>query len=395
MATFVPNMNIRESYQRLKQWQKSPVAFTMSHDKHRCQNCGHEFEGNFCPCCGQRGGTGLVTWHSIREGVMDLWGIGTRSMPYTLWQLLFRPGYLIGEYISGHKQVSFPPVKMLVIVATLIFVINNLTQIHIFGPEDTQTATEAADLMGRMELWLSKHYDWASLLFFMFLLLPTNIVFRYSPRLATHNMPQGFFIQVFNSTLFLILVFLTGVVTWALNLQSTDTSALAELCIIITLQLIIVYSQLFGYRLWDTVWRIAMVGILSVFEIITVAVLLQMLSIIFTASDYGHTDTRISVGLFGVAAFLLTVECYKAAFYDRPVQSRWQRAKEKAVLVFLCLNILGHIAFIIADIHKTFVNDGGTDVGNWISRIVVFGISLIVLITVTTALVRKIRQRHR
>jgi len=34
-------------------------------------------------------------------------------------------------------------------------------------------------------------------------------------------------------------------------------------------------------------------------------------------------------------------------------------------------------------------------VGNWISRIVVFGISLIVLITVTTALVRKIRQRHR
>ena len=57
-----------------------------------------------------------ITWRSVWQGIMDVWGVGTRSLPYTLWQLLWRPGYLMRDYISGKRQVSFPPVKMLVIV---------------------------------------------------------------------------------------------------------------------------------------------------------------------------------------------------------------------------------------------------------------------------------------
>ena len=54
-----------------------------------------------------------------------LWGMDSRSLPYTLWQLLLRPGYLIGDYISGRRQVSFPPIKMLAIVALFALIINN------------------------------------------------------------------------------------------------------------------------------------------------------------------------------------------------------------------------------------------------------------------------------
>lgn len=56
---------------------------------------------------------------------MDMWGLGSRSRSvlYSVWQLLFRTGYFIGDYISGRRQVSFPPVKMLFILAVAYAVI--------------------------------------------------------------------------------------------------------------------------------------------------------------------------------------------------------------------------------------------------------------------------------
>ena len=57
---------------------------------------------------------------AIRENIAILWGLDSRSLTYTLVQLLGRPGYLVREYISGHRLVSFPPVKMLVIVCLFV-----------------------------------------------------------------------------------------------------------------------------------------------------------------------------------------------------------------------------------------------------------------------------------
>ena len=37
-------------------------------------------------------------------------------MTLSIWQLLYRPGYFIGDYISGKRQLNFPMVKMLFIV---------------------------------------------------------------------------------------------------------------------------------------------------------------------------------------------------------------------------------------------------------------------------------------
>jgi hypothetical protein len=166
----------------------------MSDTAHHCANCGQDFTGNYCPCCGQRGGVGAVTWESVRESVMELWGVGTRSMPYTLWNLLWRPGYLIGEYISGRRQVSFPPVKMLVFTAMIIFVLDHLFGINVFGPEDSETTIEAvgdgASTLTKFFTWLESHWDWATLLFFS-LSTPEQAIRRVQQRVSMggHNIP--------------------------------------------------------------------------------------------------------------------------------------------------------------------------------------------------------------
>ena len=73
-----------------------------------------------------------------------------------------------------------------------------------------------------------------------FLILPTYATFHYSPRNTAHLLPAGFFIQVFTSTM--MLVFSTF---------HTIGFVLSPVYFFFT------YLQLFGYRIWGTLWRLA------------------------------------------------------------------------------------------------------------------------------------------
>lgn len=104
------------NYHRFSHWQQAEPHYVNRHQDtvQHCHNCGTKFRDNFCPRCGQRAEVGRVGWDSILENVALLWGLDSRSLTYTLVQLMGRPGYLVRDYISGHRQVSFPPVKALV-----------------------------------------------------------------------------------------------------------------------------------------------------------------------------------------------------------------------------------------------------------------------------------------
>ena len=255
-------MNIRERYQHFKEWQRQPFEYKENHDKHHCNNCHHDFTGLFCPDCGQKWNVDAVTWKSIRQGIMDVWGMGSRSLPYTLWQLMLRPGYLIGEYISGQRQASFPPVKMLVIVAVVIYLLEKLLGFKVFDEsgildlsiDGTDSPINAAVSQ------LTSRYDWGSLVIFLFMALPTFIVFRNSPRHTRHTLPQEFFIQVFSSVQFLCLMVVWSIVRHVFGIK--DEEGDIQLFVLIPLIIFYNYKQLFGYGFWQTLWRMVACWIL-------------------------------------------------------------------------------------------------------------------------------------
>ena len=136
---------------------------------------------------------------------MDVWGVGTRSLPYTLWQLLWRPGCLIRDYISGKRQVSFPPVKMLVLVAVIIYIIGKTIYpeywVAIIETDMVSiTSTGWQYYYDYANQWIDNHLEWLFMSIFSLLILPTWLVFRHSPRNPRHTLPQGFFVQVFMTT---------------------------------------------------------------------------------------------------------------------------------------------------------------------------------------------------
>jgi len=261
-------VDIRAQYRRFKRWQLNPFDYEFtSQATNHCSNCDHDFVGNYCPYCSQKSGLGPITWRSVLKSIGEVWGMHNRSLGYSVLQLFLRPGYFIGDYIQGKRQVSFPPVKMLAIIAVIGVVVDFLTG-AIYGvfrinPEEKMAYITnvfswlndhfngafppPSDFLNDMLRWLNTHPDVLSLVMLSFLIVPNFFIFRFAPRNTRHTIPQGFFIQVFSTVVFLIL-----------NMIYDITSMGWLVFIMAGLLLFLTYKQLFGYGVWGTLWRLVL-----------------------------------------------------------------------------------------------------------------------------------------
>ena len=312
-------MSLRSAYQRFRRWQLDPFEYKLkSKDTYRCVNCGSDFVGNFCPICSQSEGMGPITWKSVARGIGEVWGLHNRSMLYTIVQLLLRPGYFMSDYINGKRQVSFPPVKMLVLIGVLGVIVDFLTgavhgmvyshgekmgyvndvfnwlNVHFKG-----MFPPPSDYLSDVLQWLNTHPDVFSLILLSFLIIPIYFIFRFAPRNPRLTIPQGFFIQVFSTALFMMFNMLY------------DITALGWLVVSLSVAMVfITYKQLFGYGLWGTLWRVVMAFVCAFM------LLSAMLNINYGAYLLEHHQVDTARGFFLNAPIALSllvvilVACY-------------------------------------------------------------------------------------
>ena len=307
---------IKQQWSRYRAWQRNPIEFEHidSLPHHHCPCCERDYQGNFCPVCGQRSGQRHLTFATVRSGLMDLWGMGTRSMPYTLWQLIWRPGYLIGDYISGRRQVSFPPIKMLVFVAVFVMLLSNLidpseTLVDDVEKGSNQSLVKLHKVIDYLDMQFTRHYDRMAAFTLSFLIVPTYFVFRYSPRCPRHTLVEGFFIQIFIGTIQLMLLLLDGIVSLIFGDDSLTSSTIVGG--VAALMLWRTYRQLFGYNGWFTLWRLLLTFVIAFFILLAVVVLVFM---VFMIMDRNVADLpRVFLGRFmpfALVAFGLTYACH-------------------------------------------------------------------------------------
>ena len=111
---------LREKYIRFREWQIKPHEVApLNADKHECATCNTEFQGNFCPRCGQKATVGRYSFKQAFLLFLDVWGLGNRGMFRTIRDLLLRPGYMIRDYLNGMQMAYFPPFKMFFLVVAL------------------------------------------------------------------------------------------------------------------------------------------------------------------------------------------------------------------------------------------------------------------------------------
>lgn len=246
---------VKTNYQSFRAWQEHPIEYRMDNTEHVCNNCGHRFIGNYCPKCSQPARHGRITWLALWQGIGQVWGMESRSAIYTLWQLLWRPGYLVRDYISGKRQVSYPPVKLLFILAALVALIQFFFPVP--AKEMSASGYRYLDLAIN---WLQSHENINALFAGCIYILPTWLLFRKAPRYPDHTIPEGFFLQVYIA----ILSFLFS-------------SIFVELHPIIMplnfVYMFATYKQLFGYGYWDTFWRLTVCAIFSLAILLTLIIM--------------------------------------------------------------------------------------------------------------------------
>lgn len=285
-------MNLRERYNRFKEWQRNPFkrSGTPAYKGivHHCCNCDMEFEGNFCPNCGQKAVLGPIGWKSVATGILLLWGMDSRSLSFTLLQLIFRPGYLISDYINGRRQISFPPVKMLFILTVFYALFKYL----VGNPADWFVDVDREmHVINWLKDWTEQNLGWAMLLTANMLILPTWITFRYSPKNTFHSLPQGFFIQVFLASLSMVVSIFSDyflpILAWAT-----------------VILYLITYKQLFGYGWWGTIWRFIT---MYLFDFLLLCVCLIIGEIFITGAPATDTGLSIPAEIIGIIILYILV----------------------------------------------------------------------------------------
>ena len=232
-------MKIKQQYKRFKEWQIHTFDWSFDKNKlHHCVNCENDFVGNYCPYCSQKAGVKKISWKSVLQSTAEVWGMGNRSMLYSLWQLIWRPGYFISDYINGKRQVSFPPVKMLVVMGVISVLID-----HLCGINEFKTIQGDKSLVAHFFAWLKSSPGWGWFIMTGFFMIPTWCLFHYAPRNTKHTLPQGFFITVFMAIQVLIVECLADFFGYYAY-------------ILIPLYFFYAYMQLFGYGFWGNFWRV-------------------------------------------------------------------------------------------------------------------------------------------
>jgi hypothetical protein len=133
-----------------------------------CPNCQTLLPGEskFCPNCGQKRihPHDHSVWYLIVESVGDFFHFDSKFFA-TLRPLLFRPGYLTNEYLSGKRARYFQPFKLFLFISFLYFLISGLmnhksdSETVVAGVQNKADTNINNTKQGSYQLQLNKAYD--------------------------------------------------------------------------------------------------------------------------------------------------------------------------------------------------------------------------------------------
>ena len=91
-----------------------------------CKNCACEFEGKFCPQCGQKAKTKRITIKQVIAEARQRIFHYEQGFWYTSRALLLRPGHASREYLEGKRVKHIKPVKFMFWAAAISFLVFHL-----------------------------------------------------------------------------------------------------------------------------------------------------------------------------------------------------------------------------------------------------------------------------
>ena len=281
---------LKEKYRRFKEWQQMPYQVKpLSEDEHVCSTCGTQYEGNYCPRCGQSSKIGRYSFKNAFLLFLDVWGLGNRGMFRTIRDLILRPGYMIRDYLQGMQMAYFPPFKLFFLLIALSLLVEsglNIKGVNRFEEsmemfdQIEQENTQRVDEVGKQvnsdflkqsreaTIWINNHMTIVLLVLLLLFSGPLYLFFRHCP-----NLPDMRFSEFFVSIIYFTNMWnIYSIVAAFLGINIYYESFIPILGII-------PLQQLSGYSYWRTIWKTFLA--LVIFGGIFYAILLSIYAVRF------------------------------------------------------------------------------------------------------------------
>ena len=281
--------------------EKSSVA------RHKCLSCGMEYDGNFCPNCGQSSHVGRLSFKRIfTEALPDVYNLDNKLVR-TCIDLFRRPGNMIREYIQGNRSPYYKPLSLLFLVATAYIVVAHLCNIdtnHEMSDEwfkmtitdkDDPTQQQDINLLQEgsvlayvikfcWELWWNT--AWHTLFSVTLMLIPLWLAFYRTELGKKLNLAEYFFIMVYVSCQSLIIEIIEMPIgKYVLLSENSIGNGLSEVSIISFIFWIWTFKQLFGISARRTFWCYVKTQFLFLVMFILLAVIVVLIMSAFGAFD--------------------------------------------------------------------------------------------------------------
>lgn len=108
--------SVREAFKNFDTLMQAEDEVPTKLEKHRCPNCGCEYEGNYCPYCRQDNREGIDWYVQLLGMLSDAINFEGATIR-TLYLMLRHPGEMLHNYISGKRQRYSDPVKFVAFAA--------------------------------------------------------------------------------------------------------------------------------------------------------------------------------------------------------------------------------------------------------------------------------------
>jgi len=219
---------------------------------------------------------------------METWGLGSRNIFYTMWHLMWRPGYLICDYLNGHRKHYMQPFFMFFVLALILVELAMVLHVQRpknkdmtlmayetlrdhkgqFTAEQKTTILKTAQWLDAVHDWRDENRAWDILIQSLGVIVVTWLLWRKSPRIGTGEwvVENGEYIEGYN---FAEIVTVIAFILCQLQILSmiavllfrrlpfdhmTGWAMIIPKLILFTV-LLIDFKQLFQRDWWPTVWR--------------------------------------------------------------------------------------------------------------------------------------------
>lgn len=249
----------------------------------KCLNCGHEFSGKYCPCCGQKADTTRLSLSTLAAHAFTSAVSFDRGFLRTCLDLFYRPGYLIRDYIQGRRADYSKPLQMLFVLATVYVVVHYICfQTSGLGQMNGEHTVDVAEDMLRDLIerfitvvdYIAANNGLSTLIFVSFLVLPNWLVFKLTSYGKQLNVAEHCYIMLFVGCQLLLLHILE--VPYSRFFHSAE-SMVSFASVYTFLFAVFDFKQLYQIRFLRSFWLLLLSSVLAV--VLFLAVILAILAL--------------------------------------------------------------------------------------------------------------------